>query len=386
MSSNSLSRSRRAGFAAPGLALSAFAVVLTLLVSCSPRFKPEGGSLLSFTEAGGGGIVLNLGRDAESVVGSWEDPSLAHFGLVEGVAKADGSLSLRFYGAVTALPVGSFAGSYRGGETGIEGKLAFGKAEPRPLSLALSPGPTAKLELRTVHRNTREGLPSTETDPTRYIYQGFEPSSPPAFRDFYRGTFQGGKALKDIIEKEGEEFLADFKGTTAQLKEQSREAQVRAWYYEGRQLLSYRSKGLMVMALRRGIYTGGESLSQALRFAVLDEERAALLGPGDFLVEGSEAKLPALIAASVREELGLEEGKSLASEGFVSDEAPSGGDFFVYSRGLGFHYAPGVFAPKETGELFVLLPFERLAGLLKPETMSRFGLAAVSGGAGGGGK
>ncbi len=373
-------KSRRALFSLPLFVAAAAAAAGLLLASCAAGFKLDGESLISFAETveapAAGGLRLNLSRDRESVFGSWEDVSLSRYGLVEGAAKADGSLSLRFYGVITAAPVGALKGAYAGGESRIEGKLVFGDEAARPVTLASRKAVTDRLSLAALRSTTREGLPSSESEATRFIYEGFEPSAPPALRDFYRRTFQGGKTLKAIMALERDEFLDDHKVMAAELKKQMGETAVHPWYYEGRQILTYRGGGLLVMALRRGIFTGSGEIGQTLRHAVIDEVGQRVLGPGDFLAEGWEGKLPAILAAGAREELGLASSASLVGEGFVADEPQPSADFFIYSKGIGFHYAPGKLAPKESGELFLIVPFGRLQGLLRPEAMSRFGLAA----------
>jgi hypothetical protein len=169
-------------------------------------------------------------------------------------------------------------------------------------------------------------------------------------------------------------FLEDFEKTTKERAGQVQAELLPAWFYDGRQFLSFRGKGLLVMGLRRSVFTGGQDVSQNLLHAVIDEGSNTILGPGDFLTEGWESALVPLLTASVREELGFAPDVSLQEQGFLSDNVEPGKDFVVYSKGLAFHYGPGKLAPAASGDFFILLPFDRLQGLLRVDVLAKYGL------------
>lgn len=362
-------------------ALGLVSAIMLLSVSCAGGGM-KGASVRSFVQQGGlgiAGITLNLSRDGGAILGSWEDPSMARAGIVEGEVKQGKAFTLRFFSAETRDAVGLLAGAYSRNESVITGSIQFGSDPARTIVLAAQDGPVANLSIRRASATSRKGLAKTAADPTQFYYLGFEPTRPAAFRDWYRGSFQGGKTLAKILEQERKAFIEDFEATTA-----ARAAQVGnvellpAWYYDGRQFLAYRGNGLFVMGLRRTVYTGEEKVSAALRYAVIDENALAILGPDAFLAPGWQAALPALLGASLREELGIEPGQSLVELGFVSETADPGNDFFVYSKGIGFHYSPGELAPESLGEFFIYLPFDRLGGLLQESVLEKYGLGPAA--------
>jgi hypothetical protein len=358
------------------LAAALLGLAALALSACSPGFRPDGASLHSYAEKGGSapGLVLNLSRDAEAILGTWEEPAFSRFGIVEGEAKADGSLVLRFYAAITSTPVGQLAGAFGKDESTITGKVQFGSDAGRSLALEARPAPVAGLKVRSVRATSSKGLATSAPEPTRFFYFGFEPQSPPAFRDWYRKSFQDGKPLLDIMNREKAAFIDDFEKTTAVRSGQVQAELLPAWFYDGRQFLSFRGRGLLVMGLRRSVFTGGQGTSTSLLHAVIDEGSNSILGPGDFLTEGWETSLVPLLTASVREELGFAPDASLKESGFASDNVEPGRDFFVYSKGIGFHYGPGKLAPAASGDFFVLLPFDRLQGLLRVDNLAKYGL------------
>lgn len=360
-------------------ALCLAAASILVLASCGgPRVR--GASLKSFAERSGSGgtIVLNLSRDEEAILGSWEDTSFARTGLVEGEVKKGGGLALRFFSAETRDVVGMLDGSYSRGESLINGTIQFGSDPVRPIALESMDGPVADLAVKSVHATSRRYLTKAAEDPTRFYYFAFEPSSPVELRDWYRTAFQGGKALPDILEQEKNAFIDDFENTAKDRIAQLGQADLlRAWFYDGRQFLSFRGKDLLVMGLRRSVFTGEKDVSSSLRYAVIDENERTVLGPAAFLNDGWEAQLPAILTESVREELGLAETDSLVANGFVSETVDLGKDFIVYSQGLAFHYGPGQLAPVSVGEFFVYVPFNRLGGLLREGVLEKYGLSGA---------
>jgi hypothetical protein len=358
------------------LASSLLLLALASLSACTGGFNLDGSALRSYAEksAPASGLVINLSRDAEALLGSWEEASLSRYGIVEGEAAKDGSFVLRFYSATTATPVGQLAAAFGKGEGLITGKVQFGSDQGRAIVLEERPQDVAGLKVRSVRATSSVGLAKTAPEPTRFYYFGFEPLSPPALRDWYRKAFQGGKSLLDIMRQEKIAFLEDFEKTTKERAGQVQAELLPAWYYDGRQFLSFRGKGLLVMGLRRSVFTGGQDVSHNLLHAVIDETANAILGPGDFLIEGWEEALVPLLTSSLKEELGLAPDSSLQEQGFLSDKVEAGKDFVVYSKGLCFHYGPGKLGPAALGDVFILLPFDRLQGLLRVDVLAKYGL------------
>ena len=353
------------------------AIVVALVFSSCSGAGVRGASLKSFAERSGtgGNVTLNLSRDEEAILGSWEDPTYGRSGLVEGEVKDNGSFTLNIFSVDTRDVVGRLAGSYSRGETLITGTIQFGNDPARPIALEAKSGPVDGLQVRSIRATSVKYLAKSAKDPTKFYYFAFEPTKPADFRDWYRKNFQGGKSLSAILEQEKKAFIDDFENTTKDRAEQIKQPElIPAWFYDGRQFLSYRGKGLLVMGLRRSVFTGDKDVSSSLRYVVIDEAGKAVLGPDAFLNDGWDITLPSILGSSVREELGLAEGESLIENGFVTETVEPGKDFIVYSRGIAFHYGPGELAPASAGEFFVYVPFDRLGGLLREGVLEKYGL------------
>jgi hypothetical protein len=359
-------------------------LLLALLFSCSGKkasFNFDASSLAVYVApSDSSGLSLSLSRDADSVFGSWEESASGgvagnpSYGLVQGSAKADGSLELRLFGASSAAPARTLKGSYSDGERRIEATLIpAGEAESagRSVSLEADAKAVKDLSVLRLHLDSRVNLVTSDLDPTRFRYLGLEPSGPAALRSWYRGVFQGGLSLKDAMDKEGKAFIGDYETRSAQLKDQYGQNAIHAWYYEGRQFLAHRSGSLFVMGLRRETYTGGQKGSAGLAYAVIDLAQKKVLGPGDFLAAGWEEKLPALLEKSARASLGVAAGLPLSGVGFSGEEIAPNGNFFVYSGGIGFHYTAGEIADAALGDLSITVPLADLGELLSPGAAAR---------------
>lgn len=348
----------------PGLILAGLFALAS--ASCSPWDATKGQSLLTFSSASPRSLRLVLSRDGFSVFGTWEEASLARYGLVEGNSKDDGSLKLTFFAAATAAPVGHFAGKYLDKEKAFEGNLSLGSSES--IKLRFDQGKKLDLRQASLQALSRKGLPAKE-EPGHFWFVALEPSRPGAFRAMYRKTFQEGRTLARSMAAARDGVIADFSSAATTDPEAAK-----SWVYDARQFPSYVGDSLLVLGLRVGVVSGGRVLEQSLRYSVLDTRQARRLGPGDFLVDGWEARLPELLAQSAREELGLAEGSSLGQVGLTLELPLPSPDFLVYSQGLGFHYPPGALAPDGAGDFFILLPFARLEGLLKPGVLDAYRL------------
>jgi hypothetical protein len=343
-----------------------------LLFSCSglKGYDPEGFSYRGYREKGGS-FTLNLSRDYASILGTWSQGPL--YGLVEGESKADGYVRLKLFApGTTETALGTFEGAYAGGEGTLKGRLIVpGGKEAREARLDADPSLTAGLSASRLRDSTRKGLAADAVEPTRFYYLGFEPSGEKTFLKWYRDSFQGGLDMDSAMKKERDGFFADFAASVA-----ANGQSAKAWYYEGRQFIGWRSARLLTMGLRLATSTGnpgGEA--SALRYAVIDQKAAAVLGPDAFLAAGWPEALRPLIEAEARRTLGLPPGASLAAAGMFADKLPPSSNFYVYGEGLGFHYNSYELGPAVAGGLWVNLPFTTLAGLLKPGALADYGLS-----------
>ena len=251
--------------------------------------------------------------------------------------------------------------------------MSFSGIPAFPLEFETRSSITRGLSLVVVRDSSRGDLPAA-SEPARFIYAALEPRYPSPFRSWYRSSFQEGLALKDILASRRDSFFTDFRAYLSWQRSLGGSVEPSPWYFEGRQFVAYRGRGFLTLGLRRGVFTGTSDFSDSLRFVVVDEKARKELSPGDLFLEGWAQALSPLLAASAREELGVGEASPLAQSGLSSEAPRPSGDFFLYSAGLGFHYAPGELAPTEAGEFFLLLPFDRIASLLKPEARLRLAL------------
>jgi len=389
------------------------AAVGLFVFSCgapSTRYDPKAYSLMVFREERTReGLVLRLSRDYASVFGSWEETERGTYGIAEGEAKDDGTIRLHLYGSGQGYLVGTFEGRYESGERVIEGEVSYsvpesrvddeaavGEAPATPSAVARplaerrkvrflsEPSEVADLFALRLRDTTKNGLPADSTEPTRFIYTGFEFKTPRSFRDWYRTTFQGGSPIGKAMAIERDAFFSDFGEAAKAFTEADPQIPVHPWYYEGRQFIGFSTPRLFLMGLRLATYTGGANGNSGIRYALIDRRDARILGPGDFFADGWEKAIPSLLESRARIILGLEPGSSLKQAGFFEDTLPLGGNFFLTSSGFGFHYNSYEVAPGVYGDFWIVLPWADIEDILKPGALDSYGLGALRPNGGGG--
>ncbi len=308
---------------------------------------------------------INLMRYGASAWGAWEDLSRLRFGLVEGTVRGDGSVALRLY--LGGLAPARLEGRLNTGETRLVCELS-GEGSPRGLDLRADWKAVGGLAVRSLEAAYRDGSTAAAAG-TSFRAIGIEPSAGADIVSWYRGQFSAGESLSRQMEGERDRFFSEFGMAGAGL---APGAAIVPWTYDSRSFVAYRSQRILSLGTRTAIYRGGASGRIVTRLAAIDAVQRRLLELGDFVPEDRRPELGRLLTQRAREELGLRDGQSLVGSGFYEEGLGPGTAFLVCGAGLVFHYDAAEAA--DQGELWVLLDWKRLAPLLVPGTLERFGI------------
>ncbi|MDR2398162.1 MAG: DUF3298 and DUF4163 domain-containing protein [Spirochaetaceae bacterium] len=115
-------------------------------------------------------------------------------------------------------------------------------------------------------------------------------------------------------------------------------------------------------------YQGGAHGMTEKRYTVLslDAQGVQALTLGDLLEADALPGVQALITQALRSQAGLEPDVPLTEGGFLTDDPEVPANCFLAPAGLGFHWDPYEIGPYVMGPVEVLIPYERLQGLLRP--------------------
>jgi len=124
---------------------------------------------------------------------------------------------------------------------------------------------------------------------------------------------------------------------------------------------------LLSITVRREWRTGGARPSRAVRHLIFDAATGRRLGVEDFFPGDRLPDLARLVREALLAKQSLPPTASMAEAGFFADTRPGAANFFVDLRGVGFAFNESEIAPQAAGPIEVVLPFDALRGLFRPE-------------------
>jgi hypothetical protein len=146
-------------------------------------------------------------------------------------------------------------------------------------------------------------------------------------------------------------------------------ASMTAWTY-GEDHRVQRKPPLMVVDRTKEYFTGGAHGMREQEYFVIDSEEKRRLFLEDLFLESAGTSLKALMEDALRDYSKLSPGEPL-SEGYYFDNSvdiPE--NFFLSPEGVGFHWDPYEIAPYSAGPIEVVVPYNKLQGLLTPKGIS----------------
>jgi hypothetical protein len=123
---------------------------------------------------------------------------------------------------------------------------------------------------------------------------------------------------------------------------------------------------LMVVDRSKEYFTGGAHGMREREYFVMDSAEKQRLSLKDLFLESAGAPLKALVEDALREYSKLSPGEPLSAGHYFDDSVEVSENFFLAPEGIGFHWNPYEIAPYSVGFIEVVVPYERLQGLLTP--------------------
>jgi hypothetical protein len=124
---------------------------------------------------------------------------------------------------------------------------------------------------------------------------------------------------------------------------------------------------LIVVDRSKEYFTGGAHGMREREYFVVDSEEKQQLSLEDLFLESAKAPLKALVEDALRNYSKLSPGKPLSAGYYFDDSIEVSENFFLTPEGIGFHWNPYEIAPYSVGFIEVVVPYERLQGLLTPK-------------------
>jgi hypothetical protein len=146
------------------------------------------------------------------------------------------------------------------------------------------------------------------------------------------------------------------------IREEEPEVPLHPWRYEGWRSFLFRGMRYWVTSWQSALAVGGDTAPSATTLRVFDLATKQDLSLTDVVSAESFEALSALLT----EEAIAMEGQSLQDARFFDSVVYPSENFGICEGGLLFYYNIGDLAPREVGERWYILGWEKLKGLLAP--------------------
>ncbi|QQO08928.1 RsiV family protein [Breznakiella homolactica] len=136
------------------------------------------------------------------------------------------------------------------------------------------------------------------------------------------------------------------------------------WEYTESTQLQSMAPGILVTSREYWYYTGGAHGMGEKTYFVFDIETSQRLSVGDVFTEQAMPELAEYIQDALRVWSEIPPGAPLTEGGFFEDTVEVPEDFFLSPQGAGFQWDQYEIAPYAWGQIEVVLPEEKISGLL----------------------
>lgn len=185
---------------------------------------------------------------------------------------------------------------------------------------------------------------------------------------FFRNLLYEGRSLPEYQKALIEEYRAAFIAGQEQNPENS--GAPLDWNYgEYMDFRIYQDRWI-VLSREKDYYTGGAHGMRDKTYYTVDLAELKNLSHEDLLTAPESPEFYGLVLEALREKDGLEKDAPLSSGIYFYDAPETGSSFFPGPEGLGFHWNPYEIAPYSEGPVEVVIPWEKIEGLLNDRGQS----------------
>jgi hypothetical protein len=191
-----------------------------------------------------------------------------------------------------------------------------------------------------------------------------EASGPENTANFFNPLLYGGPDIDTYQAALVEEYRERYRVMSANWEGPYAPRPDQDWEYVEKMAMTALSSRWLVIGRERESYTGGAHGMIEKIYYVVDLAEPKLLTLEDLFTDPGDPGLYRLVQNALREYAGLEQNASLSSGPYFEDDPYITSDFFLNREGLGFHWNPYEIAPYSERHIEVVIPWEKLAGLL----------------------
>jgi hypothetical protein len=223
----------------------------------------------------------------------------------------------------------------------------------------------SKDELRTV-------VPAGTKNPSLYIalslarIPGKTTEKDKKLEALFQDLFYQGMDPKDYAKEQIRVKTLEYQDIKEKIQEQDDEisSDTLNWYYEEKIEVEISSPRFLVLSRNWANYTGGAHGNYGKKYFVLNRETAELISLADVVKEESRQPLEKKLNRELWKNWEAEGGDSLQEYGFFTNQVELTENFFLTSKGLGFHWDPYEIAPYAMGFVEIVIPYGKIGDVL----------------------
>lgn len=139
------------------------------------------------------------------------------------------------------------------------------------------------------------------------------------------------------------------------------------WIKSASSLPVFLSGDLLCMVKTSAVSTGLQPVRRHAEYVVIDLKNNKKLTYKEIFADNSSEALSALLGESLRRQNGIEAGGSLRQAGFFNENVMPNENLIIGAEALGFAYNVYELGPPSKGQPLLMLPFNAVEPLLRPE-------------------
>ncbi|MDR3192584.1 MAG: DUF3298 and DUF4163 domain-containing protein [Treponema sp.] len=136
------------------------------------------------------------------------------------------------------------------------------------------------------------------------------------------------------------------------------------WYYEEKLDVEMNGSRFLVVSRSWAEYTGGAHGNYGKNYFVFDREKAGRISLPDLMKEGFGRVLTEKLDQELRKNRELDRNDSLRHHGFFVNQVEPTENFFLSSKGIGFHWDPYEIGPYAMGFVEIVVPYGEIGDIL----------------------
>jgi len=165
------------------------------------------------------------------------------------------------------------------------------------------------------------------------------------------------------------DFFTQYKENCLIPYQQAKRRAAFMWEKEKFCTVEFNDSYLISIGVSNYAFSGGDNAIEMKKFVLFDAKNGNHISPDEIFIDGYKQQLSSLIEDELRTLYSILPDTKLTQVGFFYDEILPNDNFYINSNGIGFYYNLFEIAGSAMGTTKIYISKEKIANILKPETV-----------------